>query len=306
MHVGLSQLDRERGDLEAATQHLLRAQELGEHNGLPQEPYRWRVALARVREAEGDLDGALELLAEAERRYTSDFGPNVRPIAAMMARVFIRQERLGEALAWARRHNVVAEDALSYVREFEHITLARLLLAQGCAPDALALLDRLLLAAEDGGRTGSVIEILVLQALAQQSGGQMRAALVPLERALRLADPEGYVRVFVDEGSPMAALLQAAARQDIAPKYVRQLLASNGEPRNRAPSEQGSIKLEPLSERELDVLRLLASELDGPDIARELTVSLSTMRTHTRSIFNKLEVNNRRAAVRRAQEIGLL
>jgi LuxR family maltose regulon positive regulatory protein len=166
------------------------------------------------------------------------------------------------------------------------------------------LLDRLLLAAEDGGRTGSVIEILVLQALAQQSGGQTRVALVPLERALRLADPEGYVRVFVDEGSPMAALLQAAARQEIAPKYVRQLLASMGAPRTRPPSEQGL--LEPLSERELDVLRLLASELDGPDIARELTVSLSTMRTHTRSIFNKLEVNNRRAAVHRAQEMGLL
>ena len=306
MHVGLSQLDRERNDLEAATRHLLRVQELGEHNGLPQNPYRWRVAMARIREAEGDLDGALELLDEAERRYTSDFGPNVRPIAAMKARVFIRQGRLGEALAWAREHGVSAEDELSYVREFEHITLARLLLAQGRAPEALALLDRLLLAAEDGGRTGSVIEILVLQALAQQPGGQTHAALVPLERALRLAHPEGYVRVFVDEGAPWPPCCkQPPDRRSPRSTCVNSwpALASPGP---RPPSEQRFIKIEPLSERELDVLRLLASELDGPDIARELTVSLSTMRTHTRSIFNKLEVNNRRAAVRRAQEIGLL
>jgi LuxR family transcriptional regulator, maltose regulon positive regulatory protein len=304
MHVGLSQLDRERNDLEAATQHSLRVRELGEQNGLPQNPYRWRVAMARIREAEGDLDGALELLDEARQRYTSDFSPNVRPIGAMKARVFIRQGRLAEALAWARSQDLSAEDELTYLREFEHITLARLLLAQGCAPEALALLDRLLLAAEDGGRTGSVIEVLVLQALAQQSRDQMHAALVTLEHALRLAEPEGYVRVFVDEGAPLVYLLQAAARQEIAPKYVRQLLASIGETQNRAPSKQGLI--EPLSERELEVLRLLASELDGPEIARELTVSLSTLRTHTRSIFNKLEVNNRRAAVRRAREIGLL
>jgi tetratricopeptide repeat protein len=238
MHIGLSQLDRERNDLDAASQHLLRVQELGEHNGLPQNPYRWRVAMARIREAEGDLDGALDLLEEAERRYTSDFGPNVRPIAAMKARVFVRLGRLGEALAWARSQDLSAEDELNYVREFEHITLARLLLARTCTPEALALLDRLLLAANEGGRIGSVIQILALQALAQQSRGQMHAALVPLERALRLADPEGYVRVFVDEGAPMASLPQAAARQEVAPKYVRQLLASVSEAPDRATPEQ--------------------------------------------------------------------
>ena len=174
MHVGLSQLDRERDDLEAARQHVLASQQLGEHNGLPQNPYRLRVAMARIRETEGDLEGVLELLEEAERRYTSDFGPKVRPIAAMKARVFIRQSRLGEALAWARSQDVAAQDELSYVREFEHITLARLLLAQDSTAEALALLDRLLLAAEHGGRIGSVIEILALQALAQHQRGRTR------------------------------------------------------------------------------------------------------------------------------------
>jgi LuxR family maltose regulon positive regulatory protein len=96
MHVGLSQLDRERDDLDAARQHVFASQQLGEHNGLPQNPYRLRVTMARIRETEGDREGVLELLEEAERRYTINFGPNVRPIAAMKARVFIRQGRLGK------------------------------------------------------------------------------------------------------------------------------------------------------------------------------------------------------------------
>ena len=283
---------------------MLRSEELGEHNGLPQHPYRWRVAMARIREAEGDLVGALTLLDEAERWYTSDFGPNVRPIAAMKVRIFVRQGRLGEAVAWAREQGLTAEDEPSYVREFEHITLARLLLARDSAPESLGFLDRLLQAAQDGGRTGSVIEILVLQALAHQQHGRSPAALVPLERALSLAEPEGYVRMFVDEGPPMAALLHAAAKRGIAPGYVRQLLARFRAPEDRASVEQAL--LEPLSERELDVPRLLATDLDGPEIASELTVSLSTMRTHTRSIFNKLGVGSRRAAVRRAEELDLL
>jgi LuxR family transcriptional regulator, maltose regulon positive regulatory protein len=134
----------------------------------------------------------------------------------------------------------------------------------------------------------------------------MPAALLPLERALRLAEPEEYIRTFVDEGPAMAALLEGAAKHGITPGYVRQLLASCRAPKGRVPAEQGFTKVEPLSERELEVLRLLATDLDGPDIARELTVSLSTMRTHTRSIFNKLGVSSRRAAARRADELDLL
>ena len=130
MYVGMSELYREHNDLNAATQHLLRSQELGEHTGLPQNPYRWRVAMARIREAQGDLDGALDLLDEAERLYVSDFFPNVRPVAALKARVWVAQGRLGEALDWAREQGLSVEDDLSYLREFEHITLARVLLAR--------------------------------------------------------------------------------------------------------------------------------------------------------------------------------
>jgi ATP/maltotriose-dependent transcriptional regulator MalT len=130
MYVGMSQIAWERNDLPAATRHLLRAEALGEHTWLPQNPYRWRVAMARVREAEGDLDGALDLLEEAQRVYMGDFSPNVRPVPALRARVLAAQGRVGDALAWAREQGLSADDELSYLREFEHITLARALLAR--------------------------------------------------------------------------------------------------------------------------------------------------------------------------------
>jgi LuxR family maltose regulon positive regulatory protein len=317
MYVGMSEIEREQGDPEAAAQHLLKSKEQGEPTGFPQYPYRRNVALARIRETEGDLEGALELLQEAERVYVSDFFPNVRPVAAMKARVSIMQGKLGEALTWARERGLSAEEDLSYLREFEHITFARLLLAQykregadGYLRGALGLLERLLKAAEEGGRTRSVLEILVLQSLARQMQGDMAAALAPLERALTLAEPEGYVRLFVDEGMPMAELLREAAKQGITPNYVHRLLAAFGETgeaekaEGRTSSTQSLI--EPLSERELEVLRLLRTELSGPEVAHELMVSLSTMRTHTRNIYNKLGVDNRRAAVRRAEELHLL
>src|SRR6266508_1049609 len=311
MYVGMSELHRERNDLYAATQNLLRSQALGEHTGLPQNPYRWRVAMARVGEAEGDLAGAIELIDEAERRYVSDFFPDVRPIPALRARVWVAQGALGEALGWARERGLSVEDDLSYLHEFEHITLARLLLAQYATQraerslhEATRLLERLLRAAEAGKRSGSVIEILVLQALAQQVRGDIPAALASLQRALTLAEPEGYVGIFVAEGPPMASLMRAVAKQRIAPSNLRPLLAAVYKTEDSTPVKQGLI--EPLSERELDVLRLLGTDLAGPDIARELIVSLNTVRTHTRNIYAKLGVNNRRAAVRRATELDLL
>ncbi|TDW92830.1 LuxR family maltose regulon positive regulatory protein [Kribbella pratensis] len=308
MYVGLSELHRERGDLRAARKQLQHAQELGENTGLPQNPYRRRVAMARMCEADGDADGAVTLLNEAERVYVGDFFPAVRPIPALRARVWIRQGNLGEALDWAHHATLSTEDELSYGREFEHLTLARLLLArstaehdQGLINDAVRLLERLLTAAEEGLRTGSVIEILVVQALAHQARGDTASALALLRRALTLAEPEHYVCVFADEGAPMTTLLRTAAKRGIAPSYVRRLLS--GVATNR-PAERGLV--EELSARELDILRMLNTDLDGPDIARELVVSLNTVRTHTKHVYAKLGVNNRRAAVRRARELGLL
>jgi LuxR family maltose regulon positive regulatory protein len=324
IYVGMSELAREQNNLLAATQLLLHSQELGEHTGFPQIRYRRHVAMARIREAEGDLDSALTLLDEAERLYMSDFSPNVRPIAALKVRVWLAQGRLSEALDWAREQGLSAQDTLSYGREFEHITLARVLLARSkrdrsghATREAIGLLARLLEAAQKGQRTGSVIEILVLQALAHQMQSDIPAALAPLSRALTLAEPEGYVRIFVDEGPPMARLLSAATAQGIVPGYVEKLLAAFDQ--RSGIRDQGSAVpglapdprsptpvVEPLSERELDVLRLLGTDLSGPEIARALMVSLNTLRTHTKNIYDKLGVNNRRAAVHRAEELKLL
>jgi LuxR family maltose regulon positive regulatory protein len=311
LYVGMSELCREQNEQQTAMEHLLKSKELGEYNGVPQNRYRWYVAMARIQEARGDLDGALGLLHEAERLYVRDFFPTVRPVAALVTRVWIAQGRLGEALSWVREQRLDAADDLSYLREFEHITLARVLLARsksdrtaGSIHAAVGLLERLLKAAEAGKRTGSVIEILVLQALAHQMQGNIPTALEPLERALTLAEPEGYVRIFVGEGPPMTVLLEEAAKHRIAPTYVRPLLTATSSKSDSAPFKQGVI--EPLSERELEVLRLLKTDLNGPEMARELVVSLNTVHTHTKNIYSKLGVNNRRAAVRRAEELDLL
>jgi LuxR family maltose regulon positive regulatory protein len=320
MHVGISGLEHEHNDLRAATQHLLRSKELGELAGLPKNPYRWRVAMARIRLAQGDSDGALDLLHEAEPLYLSGLYPNVRPVAALKTRVWIAQGRLSEALGWARERGLSAADDLSYLREFEHITLVRILLARygrdrtdSALQEAIGLLERLLKAAEEDGRMGSAIEILILQALAHQAQDDIPAALVLLQQALILAEPEGHIRMFLDEGSPMAALLREAAAHGIMPDYTGKLLAALKSEGQNGTGEFSLLTatasqplIEPLSHRELELLRLLKTDLSGPEIANQLMIALSTVRTHTKSIYSKLNVKNRRAAVKRATELGLI
>ena len=320
VYTGISELHREQGDLETAAHDLVTSRMLGEKVELPDWQYRWCIAQARLKETLGDLDGALKLLDEAERLYVRTPLPDLRPIAAMKVRVWIKQGRLIKALSWARERNLSAADALSYRHEFEYVTLARVLIArykhdraERAIQEAVGLLARLLKGADKGERTGSVIEILVLQALAYETQGDITSALVPLERALTLAEPEGYIRIFVDEGTPMTALLQEAAARGIMPGYTGNLLAAfeagaqRGEDKSPPPTTTAPQPLiEPLTQRELDVLRLLRTELSGPEIARELVIALSTVRTHTKRIYSKLNVNNRRAAIKRATALGLI
>jgi LuxR family transcriptional regulator, maltose regulon positive regulatory protein len=311
MHVGIAGVLLERDDLAGAAEHLAVGLRLGEHLGLPQNPYRWRVAMARLRAGEGDLDAALELLDEADRVYNGDYNPNVRPVPAVRARLRLRRGELSHVEEWARERQLSSDDDLSYPREYEHLTLARLLLARHrsersirALEEALSLLERLLTAAEAGERGASVLEVLLLQALAHSARGDAAAALGVLHRAVTLAQPEGHVRLFADEGPPMATLLRALTKQSAASGHVRRLLAATTRTEYRPARPQALV--EPLSDRELDVLRLLGTDLDGPDIARALSVSLNTMRTHTKNIYAKLGVTSRRAAVRQAQDLNLL
>lgn len=304
LHAGISEVLLKRGQLSAAAQHLQAANTLGAAAFSHEHRYRWSSGMAGQHRCEEDLSAALASLTEAETQYRRGFFPEVRPLEGMKARIWITQERLADAGAWIATQGLSSSDELTYLNEFGHITLARVLLAQRTPEslhEATVLLARLGRAADHAGREGSLIEILVLQALTLQAQGA--PALAPLERALALAEPEGITQIFLDEGEPMLQLLRRVAGAGIRPDFVRTLSQSL---RETGRPSAGSPIADPLSARELQVLRLLATALSGPEIAQELHVSLNTMRTHTKHIFLKLEVNDRAAAVRRAEFIGLI
>ena len=324
LHLGLGLLCHEQGDQQSAAQHLRKSGELGEQ-ALIDWPYRWRLAQARLKESEGDLETALDLLDEARRLYVRTSMPDFHPIDALKARVYLRQGRLSEALDWARERGLSVDDDLSYLGEFEHITLARVLIAQhqndplaGSIHQAIALLERLLQAAEADRRMGSVIEILVVQALALQAQGNVSQALALVERALALAEPEGYVRIFVDEGEPMRLLIldcglwiekQSRNHVRLQRGYVDRLLAAFAQPAVTPQSKienPQSAMLEPLSQRELEILKLITQGLSNREIGERLFLALDTVKGHNRRIFDKLQVQRRTEAIARARELDLL
>jgi LuxR family maltose regulon positive regulatory protein len=315
LHVGLADVLREQGDLDAAASHLQVARELGDRASLLENRHRWYTAMAGVLRARGDLDGAVRMLDDAEPLYLPGFFPDVRPIPASRARIRIAQGRLADAWDWAHEQHVTAADLPAFLAEFNQLTLARLLIAQfragqGGLGQARALLDRIVDAAQAAGRAGSLVEARLVRALARHAAGDTDAAIPDLAAALADGVPAGYARLFLDEGPPMEELLRAAARRPdpaASGEYAALVLhaAERGQDVAVAvaaapPGDEG------LSDRELEVLRLLATELTGPEIARHLFVSVNTLRTHTKHIFTKLGVNTRQAAVRRATELGLL
>ena len=317
LHVGLGELACELGDLADATGHLETAEAFGERAVTSGNRHRWFLAMARVRQAEGDPEGAIAFLDEAERRYRRGFYPDVRPIAAMKARIRIQQGRLSEAAAWAAERRLPVATDPGYLHEFEHLTLVRLLIAQHrdhedpvAIREAEELLNRLFDAAQSSGRTGSLIEILMLQALAHDAQGHQRPAQEALERALTESpEADGFARLYLDEGAPMVRLLLVAEEREVTRDRAHRLLRRVTPDRAAAPSRRagpGSSWSAPLSQRELQVLRLLDTAMTGPEIARELFVSHNTLRSHTKHIFTKLGVNSRPAAVSRAKKHGLL
>lgn len=325
--LGLSEVHCEWGDLATAEAYLQQSKEVNQQTGLPNSHYRWLLAKARLCAIQGDGAGALHLLTQAERLYVRTALPDIRPVTAMKARLWLAQGRLPEAMAWVQARGLTVDDELGYLREYEQLTLVRLLIAQyrqegdaALIDGAMRLLTRLLPAAETGGRLGSRIEILLLQALAYAAQGDTPSALTALEYALTLAEPEGYVRLFVDEGEPLAQLLHRLkacpesgarwARRDEDGRlkaYVQTLLAAFGQPGTVQPSPATRQPLiEPLSERELEVLRLIAQGLTNREICGRLFLALDTVKGHNRRIFGKLQVQQRTEAVARARALGLV
>jgi LuxR family maltose regulon positive regulatory protein len=302
VHVGLAEVRLERDERTAAAADLDRSLEVGEHLALAQHAHRWRVVAARLRSIDGDHAGALDLLREAEQRYDTDYSPPARPVGASTARVHLAAGDLAAALSWAAASGLTVDDEATYLREHEHLTLARVLIASGRSDDALPLVERLLAAADAGGREGSAVEGRLLLALAVDARGDRRAAVDALADALDRAAGERLVRTFLDAGAPATDLLRAVAGEGRAVDLASALLAATGAP---SEAQRPQVLVDELSRREIEVLRLLRTDLTGPEIAAELVVSLNTVRSHTKSIFSKLGVTNRLAAIRRADELGL-
>ena len=329
--LGLGELLREQNSLAEAAGHLTQGLELAQQWRINEVLRDGYIFLARLKQAQGDMVGALHTLEQAEQLPAACqvVGGLGGPIAACRAQLMLAQVVTSSGAAephyleaverWAETRKLSAEVPLDLLDdEFEALIWVRLRIMQNQPDQVLPLLTRLQRRAESGGRFGRMIEILNLQALAQQALGHTDQALIALEQALSLAQPEGYVRLFVDEGLPLAKLLQQVTSRQIAVDYVGKLIDafSTREQGSRGAGEKGSLSalpsaapptlIEPLSDRELDVLHLLNTDLSGPEIAAELVVSVNTVKTHIKHIYDKLNAHSRYEAVERAKELRLL
>jgi LuxR family maltose regulon positive regulatory protein len=311
LYLGLSEVHREWNDIDSAIGFLDAITRPAVQTAHVGNKLRWCTAMAGVRVAQGDLDGAFALLDEGERHERRDPLPRTRPIPAMKARVRIAQGKLDEVSAWATRAKLSVDDDLSYLREFEHVTLARLLVERSVR-DAAQFLERLCTAARTGGRIGSVIEIMILQSLAQQGLGNTRGALDHLAQALALAEPDGFLRVFVDHGTRMRDLLRTATARGLAGGYTRRVLAAFDAPASRQPAvvnrvtAEASGSAQALTTRELEILRLIAAGLRNQEIADHLSISAATVKRHIANAYGKLGAGHRTEALARAKALKVL
>jgi LuxR family maltose regulon positive regulatory protein len=297
----------ERNDLAGALEDLLEGRRILRTYPARRVPLPGYVMLGWLRHIQGEETEACDLMRQAvENVHEHDLRQTFIPVAAWQARLWLAQGDLASAEQWGNEIEPTITDDLNPALEFEHMTVARLWIAQGRLDEAHELLERLFLAANIAERMGRVIEICVLHALVCRLQGNMDAALKPLTYALSLGEPEGYVRVFVDEGASMAVLLQEARTRGIAVDYVTNLLSafdSGTLVESSTPiGQRGNGEVEPLSVRELEVLQLLAGGASNREIADQLVVSLGTVKKHLNNIFLKLGAHNRTQAVATARK----
>jgi len=318
-YVELAGIHIEWNDLQEAASLLDQALALCREWGITQTLSEAHTAQSRLFQAKGNIDGAWEALDKA-REFSSMEGDrslvNFR-LATQQARLNLQAGAPDKAVRWVEeiKAAVAADERgqqlpVAFVGTLQTL-LARASLAQGKAEAALAALAPLLTPAEVAGAFLRVIELCALKALALHALGDTPAALVALERSLTLAEPEGFVRVYLNEGAPMAALLREAAARGIQAEYVGKLLAAfevweYGSMGDILPHSHAPTLPDPLTPRELDVLHCISQGLSNEDIAEKLVIALNTVKRHTSSIYGKLNVKSRTQAIARARELGLL
>ncbi|HQY31035.1 MAG TPA: LuxR C-terminal-related transcriptional regulator, partial [Thermomicrobiales bacterium] len=310
LYVGLADIQTEHNDLRAAAESLERSFALAESSGLPENQFRRSLAQARLLVADGHFLEALASLDTAGQFSMRGCYPPTRSIAAMRIPILIAMGDRDAAEKWASG-NAVGED-FGFLRAFELMTLARVWIASGdqfAAKRGLALLDRVLESARMAHRYGNVLELQILQALGLDQIGEGDAAVNTLTEALVFAEPEGYARLFLDEGPPMFELLRRVPTHSPMAGYAKRLLVQS---RQAAPSPVasgamfGQAGYEQLTTREVEILRLVASGMRNQEIADQLFIGLATVKRHLANLYGKLGVQHRTEALVRAKEMGLL
>jgi len=321
-YVGRGNLEREWNHLDAATSLLQEGIKLCEQTGNTQVILQAYIGLAFIHQAQGDAVGASAMMRQAvqraERLHLSQ-SRGAREVDAAQAWLSLMQGDETAALGWVQRCGLSVDLDLNHLREREYLTLVRVLITQRRLDEAKQWLASLLQLAEAQGRTGSVIEILMLQAEALHASGEANQAIERLSRALSLAEPEGYIRLFVDEGLPMAHLLVQMRHRPPGDRpgsthYREHLLALLGRTHDEDVSHSavavpgsGTYPLGgPLSERELEVLRLIVAGYSNREIADRLVIAVSTVKWYVNAIYGKLQVESRTKAIARARELNIV
>ena len=320
-HVGLAEVAYQRNDLDTALRHLDEGVPLCRQFVYTPPLAAGLMTLAWIRHARADPDGAREAMGEAARAAPGpDVASVINPVPAHAARLQLAQGDVAAAVRFIHERELDPDDELRYPHELNYLVLARVLIAEDRPGQAVALLERLLDAAVSQDRAGSVIEIQALRALALAASGQETTAVTCLAEAISLACPQGYVRVFADEGAPMNALLarliatqksDEPAARPVPLGCLAQLLRALGEQPAATAAQQGTAAavaglVDPLTPRELEILALVAAGTSNPRIAEDLVVTLDTVKKHVSHVLGKLGAANRTEAVNRARQLGLI